>query len=228
MRNPVRSETDAFRIAFGGAVIIGASATLATLVNPVAGAALFAGAIGGAVAWQFATTDPERHRPLREAALIGRRTAPGERPRVLVVANRTLGDEELRELMRDRAAAGAEIRIVAPILVSRARYIASDVDRELSQARGRVEAALAWAAAEGIPASGKVGDPNAALGAIEDELRLYAAEEVIVSTLALGRSNWLETGIVERLRDELEIPVTHIVGAAAAAPVPAQARRPAR
>jgi GABA permease len=216
MRNPVRSETDAFRIAFGGAVLIGASAALAT-VNPVAGAALFAGAVGGAFAWQFATTDPERRRPLREAALIGSRTAPGDRPQVLVVANRTLADDQLRNAMRDRAGAGSELRIVAPILVSRARYIASDVDRELSQARRRLEDTLAWAADEGITASGKVGDPNAALGAIEDELRLYAAEEVIVSTLALGKSNWLETGIVERLRDELEIPVTHIIGAAAAA-----------
>jgi hypothetical protein len=34
---------------------------------------------------------------------------------------------------------------------------------------------------------------------------------VIISTYAPGKSNWLETGIVERLRDELDIPVTHVV-----------------
>jgi hypothetical protein len=76
--------------------------------------------------------------------------------------------------------------------VSRARYIASDIDREFAQAHTCLEEALTWAAAEGIAATGTVGDPNAALRAIEDELRLNAADEVIISTLAPVTSNWLE------------------------------------
>ncbi len=131
-----------------------------------------------------------------------------------MVANRTLEDPLLREEMRRRAGEGWELRIVAPILVSRARYMASDVDRELAAARRRLAETLAWAQEEGIPATGAVGDPNAALGAIEDELRRHSAEEVIVSTLPKGESNWLETGIVVRLRDELEIPITHVVASA--------------
>ena len=59
------------------------------------------------------------------------------------------------------------------------------------------------------------------LGAIEDELRLHGADEVIISTLAPGKSNWLETGIVERLREELEIPVTHLVAETEPSPAPA-------
>ncbi|MEA2198022.1 MAG: hypothetical protein QOJ25_2073, partial [Solirubrobacteraceae bacterium] len=94
---------------------------------------------------------------------------------------------------------------------SRAHYLASDVDRELSEARQRLATALSWAQAEGLQTSGKVGDPNAALGAIEDELRVFAADEVIISTYPGGMSNWLETGIVQRLRDELDIPVTHVI-----------------
>jgi hypothetical protein len=213
MRNPVRSETDAFRIAFGGALLIGASGALAALVSPVAGGALLAGALGGAVAWEFASKDPDRHRPLREAARAGS-LLERDRPRVLVVANRTLSDEGLRDELRRRAADGYELRIVAPILVSRVRYMASDVDRELAAARRRLADALAWAEAEGIPATGTVGDPMVAFDAVEDELRHHAADEVIVSTLAKGRSNWLETGIVGRLREELEIPVTHLVAKA--------------
>ncbi len=71
--------------------------------------------------------------------------------------------------------------------------------------------ALAWAREEGLDATGKVGDPNVALGAIEDELRLSGADEVVISTHPPGQSNWLETGIVERLREELDIPVTHLI-----------------
>jgi hypothetical protein len=211
MRNPVRSETDAFYIALGCAVVVAGSVALGSLVDPLAGVALLVGAAAGAFAWEVSTTDPGRRRPLREAAA----QAPGRRPvagpRVLVVANRTLHGEELRSELRRRALSGAEVHIVAPILCSRAHYLASDVDAELDEARDRLRAALAWADAEGVAATGTVGDPNAALGAIEDELRLHGADEVIISTYAPGRSNWLETGIVERLREELDVPVTHVV-----------------
>ena len=162
--------------------------------------------------WEVATKDPDRRRPLREAAAAGRRATPEIGARVLVVANRTLEGEELRAELRHRAAAGAELRIVAPILASRVHYIASDVDNELGEARERLAAALAWAEAAGIDGERKVGDPNVALGAIEDELRrLRRRRGDHLHVSRRGRSNWLETGIVERLRDELDIPVPHVV-----------------
>ena len=55
MRNPIRSETDAFYVAFGGAALIGASAALGAATDPIAGAALFVGGVGGAVVWDLAT-----------------------------------------------------------------------------------------------------------------------------------------------------------------------------
>jgi hypothetical protein len=182
-----------------------------SLLDPLVGVALVAGAGIGALTWELASKDPERRRPLREAASAAppRNRTAGRR--VLVVANRTLHGSELRAEIHDRAAAGAELHIVAPILCSRMHYIASDVDRELTEARERLATALEWSRAEGLPVTGKVGDPNAAFGAIEDELRRHGADEVIISTYPRGRSNWLETGIVERLRDELDVPVVHVV-----------------
>jgi hypothetical protein len=44
---------------------------------------------------------------------------------------------------------------------------------------------------------------------------------VIISTYPRGDSNWLETGIVDRLRDELDVPVTHVVVQADRASPPA-------
>jgi hypothetical protein len=211
VRNPVRSETDAFHIAWGSAIVIGASLLLGALVTPIAGVALFVGAIAGAFFWEIATKDPERRRPLREAADDGRRAAAAGRHCVLVVANRTLRGEALRAELVRRGRDGAELHFVAPILASRVHYIASDIDKELADARERLRDALAWAEGEGLTATGKVGDPNVALGAIEDELRLSGADEVIISTHPRGKSNWLETGIVERLREELDIPVSHLV-----------------
>ena len=211
MRNPVRSETDAFHIAYGSAAVACASIALGALVAPVAGVALFAGAVIGAFVWEVATKDPERRRPLREAAATGRRATPEGRRRVLVVANRTLRGETLRAELARRGREGAELRFVAPILTSRVHYFASDVDAELRDARARLDEALTWARAEGLDATGKVGDPNVALGAIEDELRQTRADEVIISTHPPGKSNWLETGMLERLREELDIPITHLI-----------------
>jgi hypothetical protein len=211
MRNPVRGEADAFYIAFGGAALIGASIVLGALVDPLVGVALFVGGLIGAFMWEISTKDPNRRRPLAEAASQGGLAAPGAQRRVLVVANRTLQGEELRAQLRNRAEDGAALRVLAPILTSRSHYMATDVDKELEEARERLAQALAWAQGEGMHVTGKVGDPIVALGAIEDELRLFGADEVIISTHPAGKSNWLETGIVERLREELDIPVTHVV-----------------
>jgi hypothetical protein len=211
MRDPVRSEADAFHIAVGCAALIGASLALGSLLEPLVGVALFVGAVVGVLFWEVTTTDPDRRRPLREAAAAAPPRRRATVSRVLVVANRTLPGAELRAELRRRADAGAEFHIVAPILCSRIHYIASDVDGELDEAGDRLSVALAWARTEGLAVTGTVGDPNAALGAIEDELRQHGADEVIVSTYPRGESNWLETGIVERLRDELDVPVTHVV-----------------
>src|SRR5215211_3275781 len=211
MRNPVRSEADAFHIVVGSAAIVVAAAVVGTLLGPFVGVALIVGAAAGALVWEVATDDPDRRRPLREAASVGRRTGRGDRRRILVVANRTLATEEVRSELLRYAAEGGELHLVAPILASRAHYIASDIDRELEDARERLRDALAWAADHGVELTGRVGDPNAALGAIEDELRRSCADEVLIATLPPKQSNWLETGILTRLRDELDVPVKHLV-----------------
>jgi GABA permease len=211
MRNPVRTEADAFHIVVGCAAVLAASVVIGALLSPLAGVALLCGAVAGALIWEIATVDPDRRRPLREAAASGRQTATSGRERILVVANRTLVTEELRAELLRLAAEGTELHLVAPILASRAHYIASDIDRELADARDRLRDALAWADVNGVALTGRVGDPNAALGAIEDELRRSCAHGVLIATLPPQKSNWIETGILTRLRAELEIPVTHIV-----------------
>jgi GABA permease len=211
MRNPVRSETDAFYVAWGGAALIAAAVALGVLIEPLVGVALLVGALAGVLVWEFRTKDPERRRPLAEAAAEGARE---RRHGVLVVANRTLEGEELRAQLTDRAESGAELRVVAPILPSRVHYIATDVDTELREARERLDDAMDWCREHGLNASGRVGDAMGGFDCVQDELRSFAADEVIISTFAAGQSNWLDTGIIERLRDELEIPVTHVLAGA--------------
>ena len=218
MRNPVRSEADAFHLVVGiGAVLIVAVA-VGALVDPAVGVALVVGAVGGALFWELRTKDPERRQPFGEAHAYGRANHPSARRRVLVVANRTLASSQLRDEILQRAKAGDEVHIIAPILCSRVHYIASDVDRELADARERLDDALAALREQDAEVTGKVGDPNVAFAAIEDELRRAGTDEVLISTHPPKQSNWLETGIVNRLRDQLDIPVTHLIMETAATP----------
>ena len=61
-----------------------------------------------------------------------------------------------------------------------------------------------------MQARGEVGDGDP-LQAIEDALRTFGADEIIISTHPEGRSNWLERGIVENARERFPVPITHVV-----------------
>ena len=62
----------------------------------------------------------------------------------------------------------------------------------------------------GISARGEVGDSEP-LQAIEDALRTFGADEIIISTHPEGRSNWLEKGVVAGARERFAVPITHVV-----------------
>jgi len=60
------------------------------------------------------------------------------------------------------------------------------------------------------PIVGEVGalDP---LLAIEDGVRMFHPDEIVISTHPEGRSNWLERGVVQAARDRYDVPMTHVV-----------------
>ena len=61
-----------------------------------------------------------------------------------------------------------------------------------------------------MTAEGEVGDADP-LQAIEDGLRTFGADEVIISTHPEGRSDWLEKGVVRAARERFDVPITHVV-----------------
>lgn len=209
MRLPVRSERDAYQITWATVAVVAAAIAVGALISPLLGVALVAVVVIAAVVWDLRTPNPDRIDSLREAARTGPEHAAGARQRLLVVANQTLGGHELRSDLTGRSPL-PELRVVAPILISRVKYAMSDIDTELKHAHGRLDETLQWARTAGFEASGEV-CPDGPLVAIEDQLRKFAADEILISTHPPGRSNWLEAGVVERARSELDMPVTHIV-----------------
>lgn len=211
MRTPIRSEPDAFRLTLAIAVAIGFAVLVGRLTEPLVGAAVFALAIVLAAVMYLRADNPDRRTALRDAAHEPHpHGARAGTRHVLVVANETLAGDELRERITRLDGERVEVDVLALVLTSHLHYGVSDIDRELAEARARLDRSLAWARGHGIVARGEVGDPSPTV-AIEDELRDFGADEVIVVTHPRERETWQEHGELERLRRELDVPVTHVV-----------------
>ncbi|MGZ4392664.1 MAG: hypothetical protein ACXVRK_11190 [Gaiellaceae bacterium] len=206
MRNPFRSEVEAFHFLLLTVVAFAAIALASLLAGPWAGVPTWA-AVTGAAAFVYLRRG-RAERPVRTApAHVG---AEDER-RILVVANETLAEVRLAEDIA-RAAAGCRthVHVVCPALTSRVRHWASDLDGARAQAQQRLDQTLSQLHAAGIEAHGEIGDEDP-LRAIEDVLRTFGPDEIIISTHPEGRSNWLERHVVTRARESVALPITHIV-----------------
>lgn len=210
MRVPVSSERDAYRIVWASVGLAAVAIAVGALVHPLAGAGVAAAAILAAAAHELRSPNPDRVLGLREAGDTSAGRPSGDSPRVLVVANQTLPGEELRADLSARTDPKPELRVVVPILCSRVKYVMSDIDTELVYAHARLDEMLDWARAAGFAVSGEV-CTEGPLTAIEDQLRQYSADEIVISTHPPERSNWLEEGVVERAQAELDIPIRHVI-----------------
>jgi hypothetical protein len=99
---------------------------------------------------------------------------------------------------------------VTPALNSLIRHWVSDDDGARASAQERLDESLAQLAAAGVEAKGQIGDGDP-LQAMEDALRTFGADEIIISTHPVGRSNWLERDVVEKARERFAVPITHVV-----------------
>jgi hypothetical protein len=203
--NPFRSEESAFRFVF---LTIGyfAVVVVAWWINKWLGLVVWIALTAGLGWWLFFRR-AERERPLQHAPAPH---APDEH-RILVVANETLGGQELLTEVRGRGAdRGSQILVVCPALNSPIRHWASDEDQARAAAQARLDASLGAMRAAGLQVEGEIGDGDP-IQAIEDAVRTFQPDELVISTHPEGRSHWLERGVVEKARERFAIPITHVV-----------------
>ena len=203
--NPFRSEAEAYRfvwltIGYFGLIVVGA------LINRWLGLAVFIALSAGVAAAYLRRREPDRPRVTTTRS----RSAPDER-RILVVANETVGGETLRDCIRARSEGYREdVLVVTPALNSPLKHWVSDEDGARNAAQERLDRSLARLRDAGIDARGEIGDGEP-LQAMEDALRTFGADEIIISTHPEGRSHWLERGVVERAKERFDVPITHVV-----------------
>ena len=207
MQNPLRSEAEAYRFVIVAVAYFGVIVLAAALGGVWAGVIVFVLASMAVLGWVLFTG--RRERPL-QVAPPGRHSA--DERRILVLANETVGGRRLREVLQGctEGYQRSRVHVVAPALNSPVRHWASDEDPARSAAEERLAASLARLREGGIDASGGIGDAEP-LQALEDGLRLFDADEIVISTHPEGRSHWLEKGVVQEARARFAVPITHVV-----------------
>ncbi len=130
---------------------------------------------------------------------------------LLVIANETIGGRRLLETIRQRAKIHESVSVRLVVPQNRPRHgsvVYVEAARDAAQAR--LELALAFLLAEGIEATGAVGDADpfaATMDAIDDR----KPDEIIISTLPSTTSGWLRRDLVERVAEASGLPVQHVV-----------------
>jgi hypothetical protein len=209
VRVPVRSEEDAFWLVVGLVVLLGAALLVGHLLGTLVGVGVFAAGALAAIVWDVVSHEPSTR--LAEAEQVGHRRGAHAQRLLLVVANASPAPDVLgRELLRPGAPA-PELVVVAPVLQSRTHFLATDIDGETGEARQRLAEVLACASAHGLTASGRLGDPIDALAVLADELRSHDVNEVLVTLHDHEHANWIETGILAALQDQLRVPARTVI-----------------
>jgi hypothetical protein len=138
---------------------------------------------------------------------------PATPRRILVIANETCASQGVCEEVRYRAGGGpAEVLVVAPAMAhSRlGHWLASDHGAGRAAAEERLRASVSALRAAGLDARGEIGDGDP-LQALDDALRVFAPDQVVIATHPPTRSHWLERRIVRRARERYPLPITHVV-----------------
>lgn len=130
-------------------------------------------------------------------------------PRVLAFLNEVAGGRRLLETLRERTANGrASIAVAAPQNQPVAGQIV-DQDEVREAAQSRVEVTQAVLAEFGVDAVGVVMDPDPPL-ALDDAVRAFSPDEILISCLAETRFGLLRRDLVEWATNRYEVPVVHI------------------
>lgn len=153
---------------------------------------------------------------------------PGAAGRVVLIANQTIGGEDLQDAVVSRIGTGrTTFHLLVPVANYFSRAIASpaaiesgipmvatdQVDHERELGEQRLEAGLAWLDELGATATGEVilsGDTVERVRGLVDAGDIV---EVVVSTLPSRLSKWLHQDLPHRVERKVDVPVAVVTPA---------------
>ena len=128
--------------------------------------------------------------------------------KLLIAAGETAAaPEQVPASVRALIDVADEIMVVAPALPSRWEWLSSATDKASDHADERLQAVLGHLGELGADASGQVGadDP---LVAIEDAVRSFDPDHILVGLRAGERAGWQERGLLDAVLDSFGLPLT--------------------
>jgi hypothetical protein len=129
--------------------------------------------------------------------------------RLLVIATASVPAADLRASVRAQVGDDAELLVVAPASrISRLDWLTNAEDDARTDAAGRADQVAEAAPTDNVES--RVGDSDP-LQAIEDALRTFPADELIVVSLPDEDAGWLEQGSAETALSRFSLPVTRLV-----------------
>ena len=127
--------------------------------------------------------------------------------RYLVVANQTLGGEQLIEELRDLASGGpCRFHVVVPATPSHEQWVHTEGEA-IAVAEDRLERAFVRFRELDAEVTGEVGSERP-LDAIRDAIRHDEYDGIVLSTLPAGISRWLGMDLPHRVERTFDLPVT--------------------
>lgn len=206
MRNPFRSEAEAFRFLL---LTLGAFAAIAA-------ASLLGGAWVGVPVWAvltaaLATFYLAQRRAGREIPTAPPHVGGTDERHILVVVDGTAVDEAVVGAIEE-ASTGYRKRVlvVCPARVSQIDRWTSAVDGARAQARHYLDESLARFGDLGIEARGEIGDEDP-LRAIEDALRTFGADTILIVTTSEGVEGSAARDVEAGARARFALPITRVV-----------------
>jgi hypothetical protein len=127
--------------------------------------------------------------------------------RVLVIPTSDIGADEIQATIGDRFG-DAEVHVVAPASkISRLDWLTNAEDDARADAAERADEV-----ADALPADDvetRVGDTDP-LQAIDDEVRTFHPDEIVVVSRTDDEATWLESDAGEAAQKRFTVPVTHL------------------
>jgi hypothetical protein len=139
-------------------------------------------------------------RPVEHVVVDFGPTDTGEETRTLVVANQTVAGQALIDKLEQLAAEGPHRFIV---VVPQGGAGEQEAHRRLAHTLERLNE-------QGVEAIGQVTHPDP-YTAVQQGLRFYGVDEVVISTFPETRSGWLRADLVGRVEASTDKPVHHVV-----------------
>jgi hypothetical protein len=125
--------------------------------------------------------------------------------RILVITTATAPQAEVESVVRAHAGDDAEIQVIAPASkISWLDRLTNAEDDPRADAANRAEAA---SEAVDQQSEAHVGDVDP-LQAIEDALRMFPADEIVILTAPEEKASWLEEGLGDDAQQRFAVPVT--------------------